>query len=749
MTLRPLGPRSPMSPSWRPGRRICFVVVLSIVASGPAAQDTPVAPGDADWSTQLKSQDLETRRRAAIETRSADELTQVRILPVLIELLTQEKDGQVRLAVLETITDMGPAAKPAVPALWHSLRTDSGGNRQEESHQDYRAALALAAVGQPAVAGLRSLLSESPDKVRAGVRAEAAMALGRIGPAASDAVPDLIRQLGDENERVQEEASRALGRIGPAALDPLVRATHHEEAAVRARAISAIGQMAPDDRQAVDAVITATTASEPQVRVAAIRALANLQISGQHMKNVLVSNLRHGDETVRTAALNVLVSQRELLAQLKPELVGLLNDDDDGVAWHAAFLLQETGLSAAPDLLAAARHKSSRVEQIAKALAYIGRPAVDLLATACDDPEPRVRQAACLALGQIRPLSPPSVQLLTKGLKDPDKGVQSACLRAIGELGPLGRDAAPAIRTQLADESVTIRELAIGILFKTAPRDAQLMDDLIAVSRDPDPRVRRKVVDTITATGPLGRRALPVVVTLLSDPDPEVTAAAAAMIGSHGPAAAEAVPALVRLLEGATPELRLVVAQTLARLGDAAIPAWDQLITLLADENAEVRTAAVQTIGNLNLDPDRLRPWLVTAFQDPDEAVRSQAFRVVRRLGRRGTILIPDLIRLVSHEAQSSSVQRALERYEEYGADPRSLPELIELLDHDDPAVALLAIKFIRLAGPDGKAAVPALQRLSTDSTNEEVRARAAEAIVLFTRNLVDWRQTRGNCRHC
>ena len=92
----------------------------------------------------------------------------------------------------------------------------AGGRRS--SHQDYRSALALAAIGKPAVEGLRGLLKERKDSVRA----EAAMALGRIGPDAAAAVPDLIRLLGDKNERIGREASLALGRIGTAATDALL-----------------------------------------------------------------------------------------------------------------------------------------------------------------------------------------------------------------------------------------------------------------------------------------------------------------------------------------------------------------------------------------------------------------------------------------------------------------------------------------------------------------------------------------------
>src|SRR5437762_2591977 len=148
----------------------------------------------------------------------------------------KEKDGQVRLAVLDAVTALGPEAAPAVPALVHTLRTNYGGQGKEELHQDYRSALALAAVGKPAVEGLRGLLTERKENVRA----EAIMSLGRIGPGAEAAVDDLVPLLGDRSERIRREAAVALGRIGAASAGPLVAASTHDDAAIRARAVESL-----------------------------------------------------------------------------------------------------------------------------------------------------------------------------------------------------------------------------------------------------------------------------------------------------------------------------------------------------------------------------------------------------------------------------------------------------------------------------------------------------------------------------
>ena len=57
----------------------------------------------------------------------------------------------------------------------------------------------------------------------------------------------------------------------------------------------------------------------------------------------------------------------------------------------------------------------------------------------------------------------------------------------------------------------------------------------------------------------------------------------------------------------------------------------------------------------------------------------------------------------------------------------RSLPELVKQLDHKQDSVRLLAIKFLGLAGPSAKDAIPALERMREDPS-AEVRKQAAAA---------------------
>ncbi|WP_169978684.1 HEAT repeat domain-containing protein [Tautonia rosea] len=695
------------------------VVASSVIGTtSPASvQERPTADRVNSWIAGLNDPNVEVRRASAIAIREADPETRLVALPAMINVLMEEKDGQVRLPVFDAVTDLGPDAAPAVPALLHALHTPFGDRRMEQTHQDFRAALALASVGKAAVEGLRETLSDR----RENVRAEAVMALGRIGPDASAAIADLIALLGDPSDRIGHEVSVALGSIGPEAVGPLIAAAEHADTVVRARSVEALGHSTAISSGGRVLEVLLLRADDPaaEVRARAVEALGGSPADGSALADVLGRSLRDEQDEVRGAAVHLLSSRPELLRQLIPLFDSLLSDANEGIAWHAAFLLHLLGPEAAPTLLNALGRETSQVDQIAKALGLIGRPIGGLLMEATENPNPRTRRGAALALGRLRPPAPGSVSRLMAGLDDPDPEVRTAFLHAIGELGPRGVDALPAVRSLLRDESVAIRLEAIAVVHRLAPKDDRLPGELASILNDDDPRVQQSAIEILRSLGPASRPALPKVIEKLQGPDPKVRIAAAELIAAHGPAASEAVPALGAMLEDPNSELRVIAAQTLATLGSAAQPMAALLIPMLDDTNARAREAAVLAVGSLELDADTLRPHLVRTLRDEDADVRDATRRAIQRLGPEGALFVPDLISLAALESDRRSVERSLRRFERTGPLEGSIPELIDLLEHQEEAVRLLAIKFLGLGGVASREAIPSLERLRDDPSPE------------------------------
>jgi HEAT repeat protein len=126
------------------------------------------------------------------------------VIPALIEAL-DHPDGEVRRYAAYAISLIGPAALSAVPKLSQKLT---------DQHMAYMAARALGEMGPAArssIPAMTALLSSS----HAGERAEAAVALSRLGPLPAETVSAIEKLLNDEVDFVRDAASKAISPQPP------------------------------------------------------------------------------------------------------------------------------------------------------------------------------------------------------------------------------------------------------------------------------------------------------------------------------------------------------------------------------------------------------------------------------------------------------------------------------------------------------------------------------------------------------
>ncbi|MFQ5794400.1 MAG: HEAT repeat domain-containing protein [Candidatus Bipolaricaulia bacterium] len=146
------------------------------------------------------------------------------------------------------------------------------------------------------------------------VRADAAGALGRMGPATRDAVPALVEALNDTNLDVRWQAAWALGEIDPdarEAVPALIEALQDVEVFVRAAAAGALGKIGPATAQ--DAILALTEALQDtdwRVRANAAGALGKIGPAARDAVPALTEALTDEHEHVRQVAAGALESIR-------------------------------------------------------------------------------------------------------------------------------------------------------------------------------------------------------------------------------------------------------------------------------------------------------------------------------------------------------------------------------------------------------------------------------------------------------
>jgi HEAT repeat protein len=174
-----------------------FEEIVEILKQDPPRAAPALIPalGDPDPETRLKvGQALGALGQPAVRA--------------LCEALS-DPNPLVRITVARALQRIGPEAREAIPALTQALRDD-------DPLVVRMVVTALERTGKEAVPVLHDALREHKEVA---IRKAIVMALGQLGPAASETVPTLLAIFKDDNDPVQDVAGEALRRVDPAVAD--------------------------------------------------------------------------------------------------------------------------------------------------------------------------------------------------------------------------------------------------------------------------------------------------------------------------------------------------------------------------------------------------------------------------------------------------------------------------------------------------------------------------------------------------
>lgn len=273
---------------------------------------------------------------------------------------------------------------------------------------------------ESAVCGLVGLLRGHPSAVRDA----AAVAIGKIGSTACDAVAQLISTFAVDTESAGVwynycAASNSLAMLGAPALEGLKNELiGGVTGRARSCAADAIGEMKTGNLSAIPSLIQALE-HDPQaiVQARAANALADIGVPAHDAVPALKRGLTNKDDLVRMAALEGLGNMGEYAAPVVPSMVQKLASNDFVMVREAAV-----------DALAALGRSSRGSATLGKVLQ---KDAAQPLTALLDDPEPKLRTSAYISLGLIDEAVSPA--LLLK-LRDPDLQARLAATGAIAKI---------------------------------------------------------------------------------------------------------------------------------------------------------------------------------------------------------------------------------------------------------------------------------------------------------------------------
>ena len=426
----------------------------------------------------------------------------VEAAPALVEAMTDSND-RVRAKAVEALGKIGEsAAAAAVPGLVRALR-------DQDNWVSAKAAEALGQMGESDDATIAALV-RSLGHLNPEVRRNAALALGNLGAAGSAA----------GTGRALEEAAR------------------DEDGGVRSQAILALGRIGPSTPASVEAVLAGFQDADPLVRAAAVVSVGWWGEPNEAISSGLAPLLEDANDQVKVEAIKVLPRLAGGTPVVIDGLCRrLLDDDSVRVQAHAALALGKLGAAAVaaggPLLQAAQTGEVSVREQAMRAIAMIQPPeTTQALAVGLKDASPDIRTVASAGWMNAPAIPAEAIPALLEALRDPEVQVQANAANALARLDTIPAAAIPLLIECTADGNDGLRiNAAMALKLAPAGAVAEVMHQLVA---DSNSRVRLIAASYLLSQESSDTTAGAVLVDALGDPALRVRATAMEVFESLG-----------------------------------------------------------------------------------------------------------------------------------------------------------------------------------------------------------------------
>jgi HEAT repeat protein len=614
--------------------------------------------------------------------------------------VTAQADDDVRRLAFDLLGRMGT---PAVPHLVSML----DGGDEERTRGACRALGDIGPAALEAVPALVTVIEQRSDHERATVSA-ALVALRKMGPEADETVPLLVHLLDDPE--LDRTAGSALEKMGPAALEALLEVVRTGGDEQAQRAMDVLHDM---DAEGFDDVLALASDPDPLVRSVAAGLLSQHDEPTGEVRAALIDGLHDDDETVAGAYFRAV---RSMGPAAVPVLRELLKDEDHDVAARAADMLGARGGDAAAALPDLALLLSGEDESLARAAAR----AIGEIGVA--SPASTEGLLAMLGPGAGRPFTPllalvrtgaseaVDVDVVAHHLSGAPLDVSILAARVLGNVGPAAADRAPAVEALVARlagerDDLTADQLLESLVELHAALDRLgavppgMLDEAMEIlpTRGPDDAMDSgtHVSCSVDVRAADAAAALPLLARVLVEGTPSLRCAVGRLAEELAGDALALVAPLADVLPLAHPQVQRQLLEALAAMGPAAGEAGSAALALAASDDPYVASEALAALGAM--EETDAWPIAFELFTQPDQEPRvsSAAFECMQALG-----------------PPPGPIEDAI--LAELGGDgPLERPRLLSILDASGPGVLDLLVGRL-LGSDDPEVRLPVLSAIAS-----------------------------------
>jgi HEAT repeat protein len=590
------------------------------------------------------------------------------------------------LAAVETLAKRGPEALPVLLAAVDS----------SDARERWLAVYGLGRLGPAATDALGKIQDRLNDD-NAKVRENAAAAMVRVD--AEDAARHIAPMLADPESSVRNVVSTELVRIGPTALPVLEDLLHDDRAPVRLEAVRVLrstfdlgAQLKWHQSNGKVNLAIRNAVADPD-RAVHLEAVVTAAQYGETTPEEIRELLETGVSEHRQITLSAIPKLGDDGAQFLPEVMALLDDDAATGADTDVLLSRErtivlTRLKFALTILDGMKHVAlpavDRLVEIGKrrpgetslavvrTLQRIGADEVDifqvLMPLIKGDDRRYIWHAGQLLAKEYHQEARKQVALLVPRLGTNETSVDKSVLFAIYALGSQGQEAVGALIPLLNNRDAWVAEFAAHALGEIGLGSVKGAPDLAAVVANPSASLKQRWA-CARALSDIGRNVCPV------------------------------VPALLDLIDRPEPTTR----PPIGRFGESE---W------------EIRAMVVKALGSAGEDDSDVIRAVRAQLSSPSTAVRAEAAQALGRVAAHSDEVLKELIRKLRDDVAECRIAAAngigLMKINRRAA----VKPLISLLSDDEYPVADAGARALGNLGADAHDALPTLRELAGEESH-------------------------------
>lgn len=216
--------------------------------------------------------------------------------------------------------------------------------------------------------------------------------------------------------------------------------------------------------------------------------------------------LQDSEVLVQQLAVMGLKGRPDIVRHLLPDLVGLLEHQQERTRWAACEVLSELGTDAASALQKIQDFKPN--ELVARAIWKLSGRAdsiIPLLIRLLDE-EASAREQVCDLIYEIGPPASPAVPSLLRCLRGADADLKWAAVDALGAIGPKAGDAVPLLVQLLNNSSGIVAGRAAHALARIGPMSVPALIDALQSN---ETWTREFAADALSQLGESAKMAVP------------------------------------------------------------------------------------------------------------------------------------------------------------------------------------------------------------------------------------------------